>query len=123
MQSLQLPARLRAAALLLAVTTATAHGSAIHQPRVETRWYPTRGIRWHPCPEDVNAVAALNVECGTLDVPRDYTAANSTDTLELSLVRVPALKKPASHSILFNFGGPGQEARHTLAQLADMLQV
>lgn len=68
-------------------------------------------------------MAALDVECGTLDVPLDYTATDSADTLKLSLVRVPAVKKPASHSILFNFGGPGEEGRHTLAELADMLQV
>ncbi|KAI0399468.1 TAP-like protein-domain-containing protein [Xylaria palmicola] len=103
------PSLFRAATLAL---VATAYGKT------------TRGIPWKPCPADINAIAALDVECGTLAVPLDYTAANSTETLELSLLRVPAAKKQGkhSHSILFNFGGPGFESRFTLAQLADTMQ-
>jgi hypothetical protein len=67
-------------------------------------------------------VATLDVECGTLAVPLDYNEADSNDTLDLSLVRVPAVKKPAKHSILFNFGGPGLEVRYSLAQLAETFQ-
>ncbi|KAI1746787.1 TAP-like protein-domain-containing protein [Xylaria castorea] len=120
MMPLRLPSPAQAATLVLA---ATVQGKITHHARVEGREYPTTGIQWQPCPADINAIAALNVECGTLAVPLDYTAADSTEILELSLLRVPAVKKPAKHSILFNFGGPGLEVRHSLAQLADMLQV
>ncbi|KAF2972961.1 hypothetical protein GQX73_g478 [Xylaria multiplex] len=117
-----LPAPFRATTLLLAATTVTAHGKPAHQIPAEIREYPTSSIQWKPCPDNLNAVASLPVECGTLDVPLDYTAVDNTETLELSLVRVPAVKKPAKHTILFNFGGPGLEVRYTLASLADMLQ-
>ncbi|KAI0196336.1 TAP-like protein-domain-containing protein [Xylaria flabelliformis] len=120
MTPLRLPSPVQAATLAL---VATVHGKITHQARVEGREYPTSGIQWQPCTADINAIAALPVDCGTLNVPLDYTAVDSTETLELSLLRVPAIKKPANHSILFNFGGPGLEVRHSLAQLADMLQV
>ncbi|KAJ2967649.1 hypothetical protein NUW58_g10403 [Xylaria curta] len=119
MSSLRLPSPFQAATLALA---ATAHAAVTHQARAQARADTTSGIQWQPCPADINAVAALDVECGTLAVPLDYTAVNSTETLELSLLRVPAVKKPSKNSILFNFGGPGAEARYTLAQLGDMLQ-
>ncbi|KAI1345369.1 TAP-like protein-domain-containing protein [Xylaria sp. FL0043] len=112
----------QAAAVLLAATAAGVHGQATHEKVSETRGYPTSSIQWGPCPDDLNAVAALSVECGTLAVPLDYTAPNNTETLELSLVKVPAVKKPAKHSILFNFGGPGLEVRYTLAELSELLQ-
>ncbi|KAI1364635.1 TAP-like protein-domain-containing protein [Xylaria arbuscula] len=104
--------------LLLAATAANAYS----QTQADPRGYPTSGIKWQQCPDGLNAAAALNIECGTLDVPLDYTAPNSTETLELSLVRVPAVKQPAKHSILFNFGGPGLEVRYSLAGLGDVLQ-
>ncbi|KAI0444050.1 TAP-like protein-domain-containing protein [Xylaria telfairii] len=118
MTPLWLPSPVQAAALVLA---ATVQGTFTHQGPVEGREYPTTGIQWQPCPADINAIAALDVECGTLAVPLDYTAVDSTETLELSLLRVPAVKEPAKHSILFNFGGPGLEVRHSLAQLAETL--
>ncbi|KAI0508519.1 TAP-like protein-domain-containing protein [Xylaria bambusicola] len=105
-------------ALLLAATVANVHG----QTPVRSRGYPTSGIKWQQCPDDLNDAATLDVECGTLAVPLDYTDVNSTETLELSLVKVPAVRKPAKNSILFNFGGPGLEDRYSLAGLGDMLQ-
>ncbi|RYC57639.1 hypothetical protein CHU98_g8571 [Xylaria longipes] len=119
MMPLRLPFPIRAIILVLA---ASVQGKTTHQARVEAQGYPTTGIQWQPCLAGINAVAALDVECGTLAVPLDYTASHSTETLELSLLRVPAVKKPAKHSILFNFGGPGLGVRHSLAELADMLQ-
>ncbi|RWA10675.1 hypothetical protein EKO27_g4421 [Xylaria grammica] len=116
------PTPFQAATLLLAASTSAVHGNPTHQPSIETRGYPTSGIQWKSCPDDLNAAATLDVECGTLEAPLDYTAANGTETLELSLVRVPAIKQPSKHSILFNFGGPGLEVRYTLAALAEELQ-
>lgn len=104
--------------LLLAATATSVHGQTL----AKSRGYPTGGINWEQCPEDLNAVATLDIECGTLAVPLDYTAPNSTETLELSLVRVTAVKKPGKHSILFNFGGPGLEVRYSLAALGETLQ-
>jgi len=100
-------------------------GSAIHQAQHEVRGYPypSGEIQWKSCPDDLNKVAALDVECGTLAVPLDYSNPNSTETLDLSLIRIPAVsKKPARHSILFNLGGPGLEVRYSLAELADLFQ-
>ncbi|KAI0489474.1 TAP-like protein-domain-containing protein [Xylaria cf. heliscus] len=116
---LWLPSPVQAATLVLVVA---AQARITHQTQVKGREYQTTNIEWQPCSADINAVAALDVECGTLAVPLDYTAADGSETLELSLLRVPAAKKPAKHSILFNFGGPGLEVRHSLAQLADILQ-
>ncbi|KAI1175420.1 TAP-like protein-domain-containing protein [Nemania sp. FL0916] len=119
----QLPGLAKAAVILLAAATTMAEGKIARHAAAEKRTYPTSAIQWQPCPADINTVAALDVECGVLTVPLDYTAPHSNETLDLSLVRVPALKKPAKHSILLNFGGPGAEARHALAELSDMLQV
>ncbi|KAI8629087.1 TAP-like protein-domain-containing protein [Xylariaceae sp. FL1651] len=113
---------LRPAALFLAAAATTVHAKPTHQTRVAASGYPSNGIQWKPCPPDLNGNATLKIDCGTLAVPLDYTSPNSTDTLDLSLVRVPAVKGPGKHSILFNFGGPGFEVRYTLAELADMLQ-
>ncbi|KAI1824247.1 TAP-like protein-domain-containing protein [Xylaria intraflava] len=112
MSPLSFPYSFQAATLLVA---------AANGARIGVRDHQTSGIQWQPCPSDIDAVAALPVDCGTLTVPLDYTIVNN-ETLDLSLVRVPAAKQPAKHSILFNFGGPGLEVRHTLAELADMLQ-
>jgi hypothetical protein len=50
-------------------------------------------IQWVPCP------AALNVnnrtfQCGTLAVPLDYSNPSSNQTLNLDIIKIPALKKP-----------------------------
>ncbi|KAI1325512.1 TAP-like protein-domain-containing protein [Xylariaceae sp. FL0255] len=101
--------------LMLAASATTRAGSV----------YPIRpspsGVQWGSCPDDLQGNSTLKVECGTLAVPLDYTSPNKTDTLDLSPVKVPAVKGPANHSILFNFGGPGLEARYTLAGLSDTL--
>jgi hypothetical protein len=122
MSLLSIPTIFQAVTFLLVAMTVTVHGRTTHQAQAGAHDYPTEKIQWKSCPADLHAVAALDIECGTLTVPLDYTAADSTDTLDLSLVRVPAVKKPAKHSILFNFGGPGLEVRYTLAQLASLLQ-
>ena len=68
----------------------------------------TEKIEWAPCTEFKNPVP---LQCGNLKVPLDYSNPNSTETLQLQLIKVPATKIPAKGSILFNFGGPGEPGR------------
>lgn len=72
----------------------------------------TTSIQWFSCPQ--NETAEAPYDCGTLDVPLDYTN-ESAGTLELKMVRVNHTKEPFMGSILFNFGGPGISARSSLA--------
>lgn len=80
-----------------------------------------QSIKWGPC--SFQQVGKLPIECGSLAVPLDYMAPNSTETLTLSLLRSKAPKPPAKSngSILVNFGGPGFEAVRTLDVVADLL--
>ncbi|KAK4139446.1 TAP-like protein-domain-containing protein [Dichotomopilus funicola] len=77
-------------------------------------------IAWGPC--DFDTVGKGPIECAAFPVPLDYTDAGSTKKLMLSLIKSPAPNPTKSKkSILFNFGGPGYEAVHTLNSLADRL--
>ncbi|KAE8383837.1 TAP-like protein-domain-containing protein [Aspergillus bertholletiae] len=75
-------------------------------------------IAWGSCQEDTIKAPA---QCGNLTVPLDYTDLDSGKTLQLQLLKVPALHEPKQGTILFNFGGPGLEARHTLVAEAEVL--
>ena len=61
-------------------------------------------IKWLPCKQN----GTLPVTCATLKVPLDYSDPTSNATLDLSLVKVSAVKQPCKGSILFNPGGPGE---------------
>ena len=61
-------------------------------------------------------------QCGNLTVPLDYTEPDSGETLQLQVLKVPAIREPKKGTILFNFGGPGLEARLTLFGDGDILQ-
>lgn len=76
-------------------------------------------IDWKDCPADI--VSKLPVKCGSTNVPLDYTD-KSAGTVQLNMVKVPAVKKPTKGSILLNFGGPGEEAQSTLALFGYVLQ-
>ncbi|KAK6063972.1 TAP domain-containing protein [Seiridium cupressi] len=67
-------------------------------------------INWGPCAFN----STVTVLCGALEVPLDYTDSSSNETVSLDLVKVPAAATPSKGSILFNFGGPGEEAVQTL---------
>ncbi|KAK9792926.1 putative TAP-like protein-domain-containing protein [Seiridium cardinale] len=67
-------------------------------------------INWGPCAFN----STVTVLCGSLEVPLDYTDSSSNETVSLDLVKVPAAATPSKGSILFNFGGPGEEAVQTL---------
>lgn len=57
-----------------------------------------------------------------MSVPKDYTASNTSDTVNLYLAQLPAATQPAKGSIQFNFGGPGELGRVNLAALGPVLQ-
>jgi hypothetical protein len=79
-------------------------------------------IQWRPCPDgEFNTTIA--VQCGTLRVPLDYTLPNSSKTLDLELVKIPATVQPSRGSIQLNFGGPGLPTRQDAVALGPLLQV
>ena len=75
-------------------------------------------IQWGPCTIE----SPLDIQCGTLSVPRDYTLRESNRTVDLDLLKVPAIKGPSKGSILFNFGGPGLATRSNFAERAEIYQ-
>jgi hypothetical protein len=75
-------------------------------------------INWEPCELD----SQLPTFCANLSVPLDYANVDSNATIQVALAKIPASKSPSRGSILLNFGGPGSEARHTLAGLATVFQ-
>ncbi|KAF9878316.1 nedd8-like protein [Colletotrichum karsti] len=72
-----------------------------------------KGIAWGQCTEFNSSEP---IQCANLTVPLDYTLPNSSETIELQLLRIPAVRQPSKGSILFNFGGPGVEGRDTMAR-------
>ncbi|EAQ85645.1 hypothetical protein CHGG_06898 [Chaetomium globosum CBS 148.51] len=79
----------------------------------------TSGINWGPC--NFESATKGPIECATFAVPLDYTDAESTETLKLSLIKSPSRSNTTSvkKSILFNFGGPGYGAVSSLNSGAD----
>ncbi|KAF3480031.1 uncharacterized protein GIQ15_07007 [Arthroderma uncinatum] len=75
-------------------------------------------IAWGPCELE----GTRPIQCGNLSVPLDYSNRESGATLNLQLLKVPALHSPKKGSILFNFGGPGLGSRASLAGSAKVLQ-
>ncbi|KAL2810536.1 TAP-like protein-domain-containing protein [Aspergillus granulosus] len=70
-------------------------------------------ISWSAC-----EIELPGIQCANFSVPLDYTDLDSEATLNLQLLRVPAVAEQKKGSILFNFGGPGFPSRFTLAALA-----
>jgi len=65
-------------------------------------------IQWVACPVDDEPT----LECGTIDVPLDYTS-DSSDVLTIPLVRVP-VDNSSAKSIVYNPGGPGSSGIQSL---------
>lgn len=67
-------------------------------------------IEWGPCDlplgDDLKQLAAENNECALLSVPLDYTNEESSSTIDLQLVKLPATEGPSTGSVLTNPGGP-----------------
>ena len=76
------------------------------------------GIEWYPCEQNFSQP----ISCGTLAVPLDYTS-NSSETIDLDIIKINATKTPVKGSILFNPGGPGEPGRPFVASFAQPLLV
>lgn len=98
--------------------------SAFALPSSKPSRSPDDGIDWSPCnqTELTSWGAFIAADCGTLNVPLDYSNESSTEKLPLELLRVPAAVQPTKGSILFNFGGPGEPGRSGLASLDTVLR-
>lgn len=92
-------------------------------PAAPSKTFSNGTINWVPCPDAISALATLPIECSSHGVPLDYTNKNSSETVDLPLLRLPATKKPTLGSIILNFGGPGLTATTTLAQAGSILNM
>ncbi|KAL2871827.1 uncharacterized protein BJX67DRAFT_88780 [Aspergillus lucknowensis] len=79
-------------------------------------------INWTHCdPAEFNSsTVPVPFQCGTLDVPFDYTSRNTSEKLTLKLIKAPAPLQ-SKGTILFNTGGPGNPNRDGFATLAPTL--
>ena len=83
--------------------------------------YSTK-IEWRPCDtSEFNSTIAI--QCGALRVPLDYKAPESNRTIDLQLVKIPALVQPSRGSIQLNFGGPGAPTREAAVAIGPLLQM
>ena len=67
-------------------------------------------LNWAPCDFDFGlkpGTIEVPIDCAKLEVPLDYTEPESSEMLQLQLLKVNATKKPFKGSVLFNPGGPG----------------
>ncbi|KAI6382967.1 hypothetical protein MCOR25_000474 [Pyricularia grisea] len=77
-------------------------------------------ITWRSCSSEFNTTT-LGAMCGNLDVPLDYTGKESSEMLQLDLIKIPATKGVPRGSILFNPGGPGLPGNEWLDSSAALL--
>jgi hypothetical protein len=94
---------------------------ALSLPEVQA---PGTNIKWAPCPQALNKFDPHNrtLQCGTLDVPLDYTDKTSDLKLSLDIIKIPALREPKRGSILFNWGGPGGTGLLDMAVMSSTVQ-
>ncbi|KAK0633897.1 TAP-like protein-domain-containing protein [Immersiella caudata] len=79
-------------------------------------------IEWGPC-KDGEFNTTLTVQCGTLNVPLDYTSQVSNESLDLEVVKLLAPVQPSQGSIQLNFGGPGVPTRELVVAVGPILQI
>lgn len=79
--------------------------------------YANQTIQWVAC----GTTNQPTLECGTLDVPIDYTDL-SAGSLTLPVVRVPAIGSSPRGSILTNPGGPGVSGIEDVVNSGDVTQ-
>ncbi|KAF0318194.1 nedd8-like protein [Colletotrichum asianum] len=85
----------------------------LHGARIDAASSGQKEIEWGDCTE-LNSTEPI--QCANLTVPLDYTLPNSSKTLDVQLLRIPATRQPSKGSILFNFGGPSVAGRPTMAR-------
>lgn len=94
-------------------------------PSVSATCHATRSpqaIEWGPC-GDLGFNETVSLSCGSLTVPLDYAEPDSGETLDLQILKVPALKQPSKGSVFFNFGGPGASGIGEMALMGNLLTV
>ncbi|KAJ9610427.1 hypothetical protein H2200_005204 [Cladophialophora chaetospira] len=78
-------------------------------------------ISWSTKCKALAGESATPFKCANFSVPLDYTKPKSTKTLDLTLVRVDATRKPVKGSVLFNPGGPGTSGLNFVLENAQEL--
>ena len=77
---------------------------------------PPGGLVWGPCDEEVGEA----LDCATLAVPLDYTDP-AGETIDLALIRYPAVAAIREGAILLNPGGPGGSGFDFAANAAEAI--
>ncbi|MEU4688046.1 alpha/beta hydrolase [Actinoplanes sp. NPDC023714] len=74
---------------------------------------PSGTIAWKPCPEIPRelvgrAASGMSYDCGSVQVPRDWSAPSTGDTYDVALIRIRSdRQRDRIGSLLLNPGGPG----------------
>lgn len=78
-------------------------------------------LQWRACPELNEEIAASiptiemsPFDCATLEVPLDHSSPETSELIELSLIKVNATQEPVLGSVLYNPGGPGASGTETM---------
>jgi len=86
----------------------------------------THEIAWkESCPLEIASLnSTLPIICGSLAVPLDYTDVTSESKLDLLLYKIAVSSGTKSkHTVLLNFGGPGNDGLVMLSENATGLQL
>ena len=110
-----------ALALALAPTAAAAPGKGPGKPAAGERAGAAKKVsagragplRWRGC--------GGGFQCARLAVPRDWDRPRSGKRIRLSLIRLPAKRKPIG-SLLVNFGGPGASGVESLRGAGEIVR-
>jgi pimeloyl-ACP methyl ester carboxylesterase len=111
--------RLAIPAVLSAAAVTSALPSAIKRQDSEG----SSSVEWTECEYPFQNDYDLPIECGTLDVPLDYTDEDNEYALSLNLIKIPASRDDKLGHMLFNPGGPGESGILATLGLAQELQI
>ncbi|PNH35924.1 hypothetical protein VD0004_g8198 [Verticillium dahliae] len=81
-----------------------------------------KSLEWKTCNPGKSKYSKAEIECSSLQVPRDYTTPKSRERVTIELVRAKAKKQPSRGSILYNPGGPGLPMRSKISTDSELLQ-
>lgn len=113
--------------MLQLILAATLSGAALTSAQPSVKRQDASSVEWSECEFDWVAQGSnpfkLPIQCGTLEVPLDYTDDGNEETLRLDLVKIPATKEPILGSMLYNPGGPGTSGVEVCIANAQDLQI
>lgn len=113
--------------MLQLILAATLSGATLTSALSSVKRQDAGSVEWSKCEFDWEAAGTnqfkLPIQCGTLEVPLDYTDDGNDETLRLDLVRIPATKEPILGSMLYNPGGPGESGIENCIGNAQNLQI